>query len=251
MIISEILSDDNIKHGFFTRKGGVSDGLYESLNTRLASDDMPENVKENRDIAMKKIGARGKDLYTLYQVHSNKAIYIDKVPDERIEADALVTDKPGLAIGVVTADCGPILFVDNKKKIIGAAHAGWKGAISGIIDNTIRQMVEIGSDISDIKAALGPCIHQKSYEVGGDFLEKFTSENKTNAQFFIPSVKDGHFMFDLPGYIVKRLKQCGIGQVDLIEHDTCAQEDNFFSYRRSCLKKETGYGCNLSAIVIS
>jgi hypothetical protein len=190
------------------------------------------------------------NLYSLYQIHSNKAVILTSVPDERIEADGMVTSTSGIALGILTADCTPILFADRNAGIIGAAHAGWGGAIGGVIENTIQQMEKIGANSRNICAAIGPTISQNSYEVGAEFYERFLEENKSNSTFFIPSVKIGHFMFNLPLYVAKRLEKAGIESIEDCVLDTCSDTENFFSYRRNCLAGINGYGRNLSVIAL-
>lgn len=241
----------DVRHGFFTNNGGYSEGVYASLNCGAGSNDDPENVRKNRAAAMQALGfADEKSLYSLYQIHSNKVIKLTAVPDDRYEADAMVTATPGIALGILTADCTPILFSDNQNKVIGAAHAGWKGAIGGIIENTIIEMEKIGAVRKNIRAAIGPTISQESYEVGQDFYDRFQEENKENNVFFVPSLKQGHFMFNLPLYVARRLEKAGIGSIEDSSLDTCSDVDNFFSYRRNCLAGIKEYGRNLSVIVI-
>jgi YfiH family protein len=242
---------DNITHAFFTRKGGLSEGIYSSLNVGIGSADEAETVQKNRGIAMASIGYEKKDLHTLYQIHSNKAVLVDNNLSNNTEADGMVTKQKGIVLGILTADCTPVLFADNENQVIGASHAGWKGAISGIIENTIKKMEEIGADRENIKAVIGPTISQNSYEVGKDFYERFISNSNENAVFFISSVNPEHYMFDLAGYIEHQLKDLGISSTFNVEMDTYKDEENFFSYRRSTHKKEPDYGRNLSAIVLN
>lgn len=250
-VTCENLNHDGIKHGFFMRRGGISTGVYESLNTGEGSNDEPGNARSNRSIAMQSFGfANGDNLYSLNQAHTNKAVILNEVPKERFEADGMVTNTPGIALGILTADCTPILFADKKSGVIGAAHAGWKGAIGGVIENTIEAMEKMGASCGNISVSIGPTIAQKSYEVGPEFYEKFLEEKQNNAQYFIPSVKNGHFMFNLPAYVVGRLENLGLESIEDCGRDTCAEPDNFFSYRRNCLQGLKDYGRNLSVIVI-
>lgn len=241
-----------IKHAFFTRKGGISDGVYASLNTGLGSADNSEHVRHNQESAMQALGYCRDDLYLLSQVHSDIVVEVTGgtvfAPQQ---ADALVTKEKGKVIGVQTADCGPVLFADSEAGVIGAAHAGWKGAIGGVLDNTVMSMEALGADRSRISAVLGPCIRQSSYEVDAGFKDNFLAEDSDNEIFFIPSMKDGHVMFDLAGYIVRRLHALGLWSVSDIDRDTCAEEAEFFSYRRTCLQGQTKeYGRLLSTIVL-
>lgn len=241
-----------IKHGFFTRPGGYSEGVYESMNCGPGSNDDPENVRKNRAAAMRALGfADEKNLYSLYQIHSNKVMHITTVPDEKYEFDALVTTTPGLALGILTADCTPILFADKSGGVIGAAHAGWKGAIGGVIENTITEMEKLGAVRKNISTAIGPTIAQESYEVGQEFYDRFLEESKANTRFFVPSIKMGHFMFNLPLYVASRLEKAGIESIEDCAMDTCALREDFFSYRRNCLEGIKDYGRNLSVIAIS
>ena len=240
-----------LKHGFFTRVGGYSEGLYESMNCGAGSNDNPENVRKNRAAAMQALGFKDeKNLYSLYQIHSDKVVHLTSVPDERYEADALVTGTPGIGLGILTADCTPILFADKAAGVIGAAHAGWKGAIGGIIENTIIEMEKIGANRANISVAIGPTISQESYEVGAEFRDRFLEENKANSMFFIPSIKAGHFMFNLPLYVARRLEKAGVASIEDCALDTCSDRANFFSYRRNCLEGMKDYGRNLSVIVL-
>lgn len=238
----------HIRHGFFGREGGVSDGIFASLNCGPGSGDDLAKVAENR----KRVGdALGGTLITCHQVHSNRVVVVTE-PWEHghaPQADALVTNKPGIVLGILTADCLPVLFADVKKKIIGAAHAGWKGAFDGVIEATLEAMRTLGAE--DIIAAIGPAIAQKSYEVGPEFIGRFVQQDIGNGNFFLPSPKPNHHLFDLAGYAKQRLFNAGIGQINLLAHDTCFEENRYFSYRRSCLRGEKSYGRQVSAISLS
>lgn len=240
----------NIEHGFFTRKGGVSEGIYSSLNLGAGSHDKIDNVKKNRQIAMDFFGFEEKNLHSLYQVHSNKVITVSGQFEKRIEADAMVSKTANIILGILTADCTPVLFADNKNKIIGAAHAGWKGAITGILQNTIIAMEQLGAQKQNIMAVIGPTISQSSYEVGKEFYDRFAQESDENSKFFKPSVRAEYFQFDLPAYVAFQLQLSGIKSVTDVKMDTYSDEENFFSYRRSCHKNEPDYGRNLSVIAI-
>lgn len=241
---------DGIDHGFFTRKGGVSDGLYASLNVGLGSSDDPALVRENRARVARRLGVAPTHLVTQYQVHSAEArIVREPVGDDRPEADGLVTDVPGLAIGVLTADCGPVLFADPEARVIGAAHAGWQGAFGGILESTIERMIEIGARRDNIVAVLGPSISQKNYEVGPEFIERFRLADPKNDRYFAPSARERHAQFDLNAYTVHRLRAAGVGAMQ-VDRCTYAEEELFFSYRRTTHRKEPDYGRQISAIVL-
>ncbi len=245
------LAANGVRHGFFTRAGGVSEGLYRGLNVGLGSGDRQENVIENRRRAARWLGTDEADLATVHQIHSAVVEIVTRaVPcDERAKADALVTDRAGLALGILTADCGPILFADPKARVIGAAHAGWKGALSGIVDNTIAAMETLGARRADIRAALGPAISAESYEVGPEFVFRFVDADAANAAYFIPSPTSGHALFDLNAYTLDRLRRAGV-TVDHVARCTYGQPGNFFSYRRTTHRQEPDYGRQLSAIVL-
>ena len=246
-----LLSDETIRHGFFTRKGGVSTGLYRGLNIGVGSNDNQLDIAENRNRAAASVfGVGGSEILTPWQVHSPDAVIVTgPFYDERPKADGIVTATPGVLIGVVTADCGPILFCDPKAKVIGAAHAGWKGALYGVLENTIAAMETIGAKRDDIKAVLGPCISQQNYEVGPEFVSAFASAEPSYHRFFAPSKKSGHAMFDMWGFILHRLERAGL-EASVTGECTYADEDNFFSFRRTTHRKEVDYGRQLSAISI-
>ena len=242
-------------HGFFTRKGGVSDGIYASLNCGVGSKDAAENVRQNKALIAKEAGCAPENHVNLYQVHGDTCLYVVEPWNEerRPEADAFVTDKPGLALGILTADCTPVLFVGKKadgSPVVGAAHAGWKGAVAGILSSTVEKMIEVGASIESIEAAIGPTIGKKSYEVTEDFTKAFLIQDDQNEQFFMPSRKEGHLMFDLPGYCASRLALAGVKQVNILDRDTYSDEEHFFSYRRKTHRDEPDYGRQVSAIMI-
>lgn len=247
---------DAITYGFFGRNGGVSEGIYTSLNCAPGSSDDQERVADNRRRVAAQMGARDGVISTPYQCHSADCLFIaDHVAagDARPKADAVVTDRPSLAIGVLTADCGPVLFAAQKKSggpIIAACHAGWGGALKGVLEATLETMVKNGAEMDSIKACLGPCIMQTSYEVGSDFMRPFVIQHEEAEQFFMSAQKDGHFMFDLPGYIAMRLALAGVRQVSLMGLDTYKNEDDFFSYRRATHRGEPDYGREISCIMI-
>ena len=246
----EVLS--HVRHGFFTREGGVSKGIYASLNCGYGSDDDKENVRENRARVAGKLSVEPEKLLTVYQVHSPKVAVVTKhwEPEEAPEADAMVTKESGIALGILTADCAPVLFADEKAHVIGAAHAGWKGAIGGVLEATIEAMIAEGAERSRIVAAIGPCISKDAYEVGGEFRDRFLEANNANGKWFIPSQNEGHFMFDLPGYAEARLEAADIGTVAVIGRCTYQEPKRFFSYRRTTHRKENDYGRQISALML-
>lgn len=240
-----------LRHAFFTREGGVSSGIYANLNGGIGSDDDPAHVIENRRRMAEHLGVAPTHFLTAFQIHSPD-VAVATTPwdtESRPRADAMVTKIPGLAIGVTAADCGPILFVDPAARVIGAAHAGWKGAFGGVLENTIAAMEGLGASRSNIITAIGPLIRQPSYEVGAEFVARFTETDKDNARFFVPSSRAEHAMFDLAGYVRLRLERAGILMIDDTGVDTYADE-RFFSYRRTTHRKEPDYGRNIHAIVL-
>jgi YfiH family protein len=241
-----------VRHGFFSRRGGVSDGAYASLNCGYGSGDAPDKVTENRARAMARLALEGARLVTAYQTHSVDVAAVEK-PWRREQAprvDGLVTREPRLALGILTADCAPVLMADTKGYAIGAAHAGWRGALNGVLEAVIEAMVELGARRETIVAGVGPTIGQRSYEVGPEFPAPFLEQTENNGDFFYPARREGHFMFDLKGYIGRRLGRAGLRKVQILPCDTCAEEDRFFSYRRACLRGESSYGRDLSAIYL-
>lgn len=244
---------DGVRHGFFTRLGGVSqDAGIGGLNCGFGADDAPENVTENRRLALERMGAPGRELVTAYQVHSARAVSVE-TPWARNNApavDALACQKVGLVVGVLTADCAPVLFADSTARIVGAAHAGWRGARSGVLEACVAEMTKLGASPSRISAAVGPCIAQPSYEVGPEFRDDFVNEDAAHESFFIPARREGHFLFDLTGYVEQRLGKLGLASVEGLGVDTCAESGRFYSYRRSTTNGEKDYGRLLSAIVL-
>lgn len=242
-----------VAHAFFGRKGGVSEGVYASLNCGMGSDDDSAKVAENRRRAIAALsgGAEAK-LATVYQVHSADAVTVHEPwpHDARPKADAMATDRPGVALGILTADCAPVLFADPDAGVIGAAHAGWQGALAGITDAAIAQMESLGAQRERIRAAVGPCIHQAAYEVGPEFQQRFVAADPSNAGFFAPGTRDGHWQFDLPGYVVHRLRAAGIADTHIVPACTYTAEANFYSYRRATHRGEPGYARQLSAIML-
>ena len=240
-----------LRHAFFSRDGGVSDDIYASLNGGLGSNDDPAKVEENRRRMAEQMGVAPEHLLSVHQVHSPDAVVAtDPWPGGvRPRADAIVTRSEGLAIAVTTADCGPILLVDPNARVIGAVHAGWKGALTGILESTVDAMEKLGAERSGIVAAIGPLIRQHSYEVGGEFVDRFTETDAENALFFLPSVRHGHAMFDLASFIRTRLENAGVLMIDDIGVDTYSDE-RFYSYRRSVHRNEPDYGRHVHAIAL-
>lgn len=241
----------SIRHGFFTRNGGHSTGLYDSLNCGFGSGDDLAIVAKNREYVAKQLGTTASQLVSAYQIHSPTVITLNATwtRETTQEADALVTSTSGIALGILTADCVPILFADPTAKIIGAAHAGWKGAYSGVVENTVAAMEAIGASRKNILATIGPAIEQKSYEVGPEFKERLEQQHPENSQFFIPSPKAEHHRFNLKGYVSRQLTNAGITH-NILENDTCSEEDTFFSFRRATLRQEPVYGRQISAIIL-
>ncbi len=241
-----------VRHGFFTREGGVSQGIYQALNCGPGSKDDPAHVRENRKRACQKLSANPEQLCTLEQVHSNDVMII-RAPfpdDQRPQADAMVSNVTGVVLGVLTADCAPVLLADPNNLVIGAAHAGWKGALGGIIPATVQAMIELGAEPHAIVAAIGPCIAQRSYDVDLSFSKPFIERDPTNGVYFVPSQTTGKIRFGLRGYVMKELADAGVRHVSWLEHDTYAEEKLFFSYRRATHKNEPDYGRQLSAITL-
>jgi polyphenol oxidase len=240
-----------LRHAFFSREGGISAGIYAGLNGGLGSNDDPADVAENRRRMAEQMGVAPLHFIGVHQIHSPDAV-VASGPWEgasRPRADAIVTRTEGLAIGVTAADCGPILFVDPNARVIGAAHAGWKGALTGIVESTVDAMEKLGAERAGIVAAIGPLIRQHSYEVGSEFVERFVDADAENALFFIPAARGGHAMFDLAGFIRKRLENSGVLMIDDVGVDTYSDE-RFFSYRRSVHRQEPDYGRHVHAIVL-
>ncbi|CAA7623568.1 peptidoglycan editing factor PgeF [Magnetospirillum sp. UT-4] len=253
MITLSALNEINrIRHGFFTREGGVSDGIYASLNCGPGSDDNPGRVSENRSRAMAMLDLGSDALVTVHQAHTPEVVTVEAPWPEggRPTADAMVTTRPGLALGILTADCAPVLLADRKGIVVAAAHAGWKGALAGVLENTVARMLDLGARKGTIVAAIGPCIGQRSYEVGPEFPAPFMAETPHNADFFAPAPRTGRFLFDLPGYVSRKLARAGIEEVTRVPADTCRDETRFFSYRRATLRGERDYGRQLSVIVL-
>lgn len=253
MIKSEALSAlTQISHGFFTRHGGASTGIYAGRNCGLGSDDLKARVLENRGRTADELNVSRDHLVTVHQVHSPTVITATKSwpHADAPKGDALVTATPGLALGILTADCTPILFVDPDKGVIGAAHAGWKGAIGGVLEATVEAMVQLGAKRDQIVSCIGPTISQANYEVGPEFERQFVEQETQSAAYFIPSARDGHFQFDLPGFVANRLGALGVAEVENTSLCTYADPDRFFSFRRTTHVGEPDYGRQISAIAL-
>ena len=242
-----------IRHGFFTRAGGVSSGLYASLNGGVGSQDNAGKVLENRARMAAALGVEPRRLLTAYQTHSPNVVVAEApwTTENRPRADAIVTRMRALAIGVTTADCGPVLFAEPRAGVIGAAHAGWRGALTGVIEATIAAMERLGAAQRQIRAAIGPMIRQGNYEVGPDLVERFRADDPASSRFFGPARRDGHAMFDLAGYIAARLKRAGITEVEDVGLCTYADPEQFFSYRRTTHRAEADYGRHVNAIALT
>lgn len=246
----KIECESKIIHGFFTRLGGTSSGIFSGLNCGIGSGDDPEIVSLNRKMVADEVGVSTDKLIGLYQVHSN---IVHDVTYDRPEGDAFVTDQAGVALSVLTADCAPVLFVgckDNGEPVIGAAHAGSKGALSGVLDNVVYRMKEKGCALDSVSACIGPCISKNSYEVGASFIEPFLTHNDGAERFFHPASKEGHALFDLSAYCAWRLFQAGVKNTIMMDIDTYKNEEEFYSYRRSTHRNEKQYGRQISVIMI-
>lgn len=237
-----------VRHGFFTRRGGVSSGIYEGLNVGLGSADAPDLVAENRSLALAHLSPDGATLCTAYQTHSADVAVVETPwpAGDAPQVDAMVTSHAGIALGILTADCAPVLFADHRAGVIGAAHAGWRGALGSILEATVKAMEGLGAKRGDIAAAVGPAIAQDSYEVGREFRAEFP---EADLGFFAQGQGD-RFQFDLTGYVENALRDAGIESVWAAKADTCAMEQDFYSYRRSCHRNEADYGRQLSAILL-
>lgn len=249
----ELSSFPNVRHAFFTRQGGVSDGIYASLNGGLGSGDDPAHVVANRARMAEQIGIEPENLVSLHQIHSATVVTATAhwPRAERPRADGVVTATPHLALGILTADCGPVLFADHGAGVIGACHAGWGGALGGVLEATVDAMVALGAAREDIVGVLGPTIGPTAYEVGPEFKARFLAAEAGNAAYFLPSERAEHAMFDLPAYIVARLEATGIGEVANVGLCTYSDEERFFSYRRTTHRGEPDYGRQISAITLT
>jgi len=240
-----------LRHGFFGRRGGVSEGVYESLNCGPGSNDDRERVMENRKRATSTL-APNATLVTMYQVHSANAVTVTtpwEIKDNP-KADAFVTKQAGIALGILTADCAPILLADAEAHVIGAAHAGWNGALAGVAESAVAAMTDLGAKRERIRAAVGPCIGQAAYEVGPEFKPRFVAVDSANERYFVASKRERHWQFDLESYVVDRLREAGVDKIEALAACTYEREAEFFSYRRTTHRKEPDYGRQLSAIVL-
>lgn len=247
----EIITSDAlapIRHGFFTRRGGASSGVFAGLNCGYGSSDQSEIVTINRARVAAALGVDEHHLATVHQVHSDIVATIDEAPGgETRKADGVVTATPGLAVAVLTADCQPVLFADPVAGVVGAAHSGWRGAVAGILERTVERMEALGANRADIVAVIGPSISQAAYEVGPDFLDAVLAEDPDATRFFANG-RDGRYQFDLPGYGLHRLRAAGVGHAEWTRHCTYSDPERFFSYRRSVHRKEADYGRLIAAI---
>ncbi len=252
MEAAELAGLDGIRHGFFTREGGASGGIYASLNCGFGSDDDAANVAENRARAAAVFDISAGSLITAYQVHGIDVVPVDSPwrPGEAPHADAMVTARRGIALGILTADCAPVLFADRDSGVIGACHAGWRGALAGVTDATVAAMEALGARRDRICAAIGPCIGAASYEVGPEFPHPFIAQDSANRRFFAAARRDGHFMFDLESYVHARLTAAGLAAAGASGMDNCADDNRLFSYRRATLRGEPDFGRGLSAITL-
>lgn len=246
---------DKVFHGFFTRQRGVSESPYDSLNCGIGSNDSVDNIRENRARVAQEMGLEEINFLSTYQIHSADVVHVNQGWDwdSRPQADAMVTDQKGIGLGVLTADCGPVLFYGEKESgdpVVGAAHAGWKGALGGVLENTVSAMIHLGAGAETIHACVGPCIGKASYEVSANFPEPFLSHDEGSERFFSAAAKEGHAMFDLAGYCAWRLSLAGMKNVMLMDKDTYALEDQFYSYRRMTHRGELDYGRQISVICL-
>lgn len=241
-----------VRHGFFGRAGGVSDGIFASLNCGYGSGDDADKVGANRGRALAAAELPAGCLVTAYQTHSSQVAVVEQVwPREAApKVDAMVTDRPAIALGILSADCAPVLFADPAAGVIGAAHAGWRGALGGVLEATVAAMAALGAEPRRLQAAIGPCIGPQSYEVGPEFPEAFLAADDANRRFFRTAARPGHFLFDLPGYVAARLARLGLAGIAALGRDSLAESDDFFSYRRTTLEGHASYGRGLSLIAL-
>ena len=252
VITSPLLDAPGVRHAFFTRQGGVSKGLYDSLNVGQGSQDDAADVRENRRRAAAHFGLPPEALNTCYQIHSPEVLATAKpFADSRPEADGVATRTPGLICGALAADCAPVLLVDPEARVVAAAHAGWKGALAGVVESAVARMRELGADPARIRAAVGPCIGPASYEVGEEFEARFIEVDPAYAHCFAPGAGAGKRMFDLPAFVLGRLRAAGVETCEWVGRDTCAEGQLFYSNRRAFKRGEPDYGRLLSAIVLA
>ncbi|WP_299439190.1 peptidoglycan editing factor PgeF [uncultured Rhodospira sp.] len=250
--VSALNALSRVRHAFCTRDGGISEGLYESNNCGYSSSDDPANVAKNRQKSVERMEMPPEALVTVSQQHTTDVVVTDKPwpRDAMPVADAIVTTRPRLVLGVLTADCAPVLMADGKAGVVAAVHAGWRGALNGVLANTVATMTELGAKPDRIIVGIGPCIGQRSYEVGPEFPAPFLEQDETNAAFFADARREGHFLFDLPGFVAKQLSRAGVREIMPTPCDTCREEARFFSHRRATLRGEEDYGRQLSAIAL-
>jgi purine-nucleoside/S-methyl-5'-thioadenosine phosphorylase / adenosine deaminase len=254
MITLDALDCDNgIRHAFFTRRGGVSTGLFAALNCGFGSGDDFGKVARNRALAAAELDLSPDRLVSCHQVHGTEIVTVERPwrREDNPRADGMVTEVPGIALGILAADCAPVLFADPDAGVVGAAHGGWRGALAGVAEATVAAMARLGARAERIRAGIGPCIGQGSYEVGPEFERTFAEADPDSPAFFVRAERPGRFRFDLPGYIAHRLARLGLAAVQQSGHDTAAEEDLFFSYRRACLRGEKDYGRGLAAIALA
>ena len=244
----KLLKFKNIKHGFFNRAGGVSKGIYKSLNCGLGSNDNINNIRKNIDRVCKKIGCNKNNLILMSQIHSNIVHKVTKIPNKKLKGDSLVTNRKGIALGILTADCAPILIYDPVNNLIGAIHAGWRGAYKKIVSNTLKKFKFKGSNFKDLIVVIGPCISKKNYEVKRGFFNKFITNEQSNKKFF--NYKNNKMYFSLSDYIKQNFLNLGVKNVEIIKKDTYKTSNNFFSARKSLKNKLNDYGRNISVIMI-
>jgi len=249
MFKTQKLDFANVRHGFMTRQGGLSTGIYASQNCGLGSNDVAQNVLENRARVVQKLGLGQAPLVTCHQIHSASVVNVVEpwLPSQAPQADAMVTKCPNIVLGILTADCVPVLFADPIASVVGGAHAGWKGAVGGVLPNTIAAMVDLGAKIENIYVAIGPCIHQESYEVGADLRTQVLKTDAWAERFFKATQHD-HYQFDLPGYVAQQLVHLSLTKVETVDCDTYGQKDQFFSYRRTTHNGGGDYGRQISVI---
>ena len=251
VVTSPLLDIPGVRHAFFTRQGGVSEGIYAGLNVGVGSRDDPERVRQNRALAANHFDLPAHALVTAYQVHSARAFAVDGPwPDAAPQGDAVVSATPGVLCGALAADCAPVLIFDPQARVVAAAHAGWQGAIGGVVENAVARMEELGAHRSRLVAAVGPCIGPRSYEVGLEFLDRFVAADPDNARFFAPGETAEKRLFDLPAYVLGRLRAAGVGACEWVGRDTCVESEAFYSNRRAFKLGQDDYGRLLSAIAL-
>lgn len=249
VLTSPLLALPGVRHAFFTRHGGVSEGIYAGLNVGLGSRDDPDAVRENRRRAAAHFGREA--IVTAYQIHSAEALVAEGPwPDDAPQADGVVSATPGVVCGALAADCAPVLLADAEARVVGAAHAGWKGALTGVVEAAIARMETLGARRARLRAVVGPCIGPQSYEVGLEFLERFAAVDPAYERFFAPGAAADKRMFDLPSFVLSRLRAAGVETCEWVGRDTCAEPDLFFSNRRAFKAGEPDYGRLLSAIML-